>query len=51
MLVLTRNENESIVITLPSGEVITVTNLGQNKIGIDAPPEVNIVRKELLAHN
>jgi carbon storage regulator CsrA len=47
MLALTRAENESIIITLPTGEKITVTILGKNKIGIDAPREVSVIREEL----
>jgi carbon storage regulator CsrA len=48
MLVLTRKENESIVISLPDGEIITVTMLGKDRVGIDAPLEINIAREELL---
>ncbi len=47
MLVLTRNENESIII----GQDIYVTILEvkgrQVKVGIEAPEEVNIVREEI----
>ncbi|WP_338825202.1 Translational regulator CsrA [Moorella humiferrea] len=49
MLVLTRRVNETIVI---DGRVkVTVISIDQDKIrlGIDAPPEVPIVREELLA--
>ena len=48
MLVLTRKENESLVI----GEDIKLTILavkgGQVRVGIDAPKEVAIQRQELL---
>lgn len=48
MLVLSRNESQSIII----GDNITITifaaDRGQVRIGIDAPKEVSIVREELL---
>ncbi len=48
MLVLTRRENESLVI----GDDIKLTILavkgGQVRVGIDAPKEVSIHRQELL---
>lgn len=48
MLVLTRRENESLVI----GEDIKLTILavkgGQVRVGIDAPKEVSIQRQELI---
>lgn len=48
MLVLTRKENESLMI----GEDIKLTILavkgGQVRVGIDAPKEVPIQRQELL---
>lgn len=48
MLVLTRRENESLVI----GEDIKLTVLavkgGQVRIGIDAPRDVSIHRQEIL---
>jgi carbon storage regulator len=50
MLVLTRRCNEVVVI----GENISVTVLGVDRgvvrLGILAPPDVNIVRQELLAN-
>ncbi|MBE3573707.1 MAG: carbon storage regulator CsrA [Moorella humiferrea] len=49
MLVLTRRVNETIVI---DGKIkVTVVAIEDDKIriGIDAPPEVPIVREELLA--
>jgi carbon storage regulator len=49
MLVLTRKPGEKVLV----GERITITivRIGPNsvRIGIDAPPELNIVREELLA--
>lgn len=50
MLVLTRKLNESIT----AGELtITVVRLGEGRvrIAIDAPPDVRIVRTELLARS
>lgn len=51
MLVLTRNQGESIVI----GEVIEVTVLGikggQVQLGITAPKQIKVLRKELLDQN
>ena len=51
MLILTRNEGESLLI----GEETTVTILGikrgQVRVGIDAPREINVVRTELLERN
>ena len=48
MLVLTRNEGQSV--QLDNNILITVNEVsgGQVKIGISAPKEVNIVRSELL---
>ena len=48
MLVLTRNEGQSI--QLDNNILITVSEVSgsQVKIGISAPKEVNIVRSELL---
>lgn len=47
MLILTRKTNESLVI----GDNVTVTVLevrgGQVRIGIDAPREVHVYRKEI----
>jgi carbon storage regulator len=48
MLVLTRKSGESLII----GEEVVVTVVevrgGQVKIGIEAPPEIYVYRKELL---
>lgn len=51
MLVLTRKERESIVIT--GNAKITILKVGPGnmaKIGIDAPKSVKIWRTELLTH-
>ena len=52
MLILTRRPGESLVIELPTGKHIKVTVLAlkgnQVRIGTDAPPEVTILREELL---
>jgi len=52
MLVLSRNEGESIIFNLPSGEQITVTLTEysglQTKVGIEAPKDVKVLREELL---
>lgn len=51
MLVLTRRVGESILIELPSGELIEVTMLdvkgSQVRIGTDAPDDITIIREEL----
>ena len=53
MLVLTRKPKEEIIIKLPSGETIDIVLTGvkgnQARIGIEAPPNIDIVRKELLS--
>ena len=50
MLVLKRNEDERIILTLPDGSRITVLVVsgGSVKLGIEAPPEVRILREELI---
>jgi len=52
MLVVTRRPGESVIIELPTGELIEVTVLSvasnQVKLGTDAPPEVLVLREELL---
>jgi carbon storage regulator CsrA len=51
MLSLTRNDGESIVIETPSGDWIEVSvsmDRGKVKLGIEAPIEYRIVRKELI---
>jgi len=51
MLVLTRKEDERIVLTLNTGEtiVVTVCDIAGNsvKLGIEAPPAVGIWREEI----
>ena len=51
MLVLTRRVGESILIELPSGELIEVTMLdvkgSQVRIGTNAPDDITIIREEL----
>jgi carbon storage regulator len=52
MLVLARRWNERIYVTLKTGEtiVVTVCHIAGDsvKLGIDAPPEVRILREELI---
>lgn len=52
MLVLARDLNQSVTMTLPNGDTITVTMLGLKhghwKVGFDAPQSVKITRTELL---
>ena len=49
MLILTRNQNESIVIDGDIKITVLSDNYGQVKLGIDAPEDVEIWRDELLA--
>ncbi|EAI0690547.1 carbon storage regulator CsrA [Campylobacter coli] len=49
MLILSRKENESIVIGEGIEIKIVQTGKGYAKIGIDAPKSLMILRKELLA--
>lgn len=52
MLVLSRKRQESIVITLETGDVIRVVVIGirgdKVRLGIEAPQEVAVLRSELL---
>ena len=52
MLVLSRKEDEAIIIKLPNGDQIDVIviriNGNQVKVGVDADERINIVREELL---
>ncbi len=49
MLILDRRKDEVIVMTV-NGIEIKITNCGNRTahLGIDAPPEVKVVREELL---
>ena len=47
MLILTRNQNESIIIDDDIRITILSDGRGQVKIGIDAPDEVDIWREEI----
>ena len=51
MLLITTKEGEVITLTLPNGDKIRVILAKQNgnqaRIGIDAPQEVSIMKKEL----
>lgn len=51
MLVLTRRIGESILIELPTGELIKVSMLdikgSQVRIGTEAPDDITIIREEL----
>ena len=51
MLVLSRKTSQRI--TIGGDVVVTVlrTDRGTVKLGIDAPPEVKVVRGEILNHN
>ena len=55
MLVLARQKNESIMITTPTGEEITIIVVdaahGRARLGIDAPSDCVILREELLEEN
>ena len=52
MLVLARRQDESLIITTPSGEEIKILIMdayhGFAKIGIEAPGDFKILREELL---
>ena len=52
MLILARRQDESIVITTPSGEEIKILIMdayhGFAKLGIAAPSEYAILREELI---
>jgi carbon storage regulator len=53
MLVVTRRPSESLVIELPTGELVEITVLSvkgnQVKLGTNAPKHLPVVREELLA--
>ena len=52
MLVLSRKEGESIVLTTPTGETVTITLTkyrgAQTIVGIEAPKSRKILRSELI---
>jgi carbon storage regulator CsrA len=53
MLALTRRLDEELELRTPVGEVLAVIKIlevrgGRVRLGIEAPPRVAIVRKELL---
>lgn len=48
MLVLTRSKNQKIVVGKDVEITVVSCEDGRVKLGIDAPPHINIVRKELL---
>jgi carbon storage regulator CsrA len=53
MLALTRRLDEDLELRTPVGEVLAVIKIlevrgGRVRLGIEAPPEVAIIRKELL---
>lgn len=51
-LVLSRREGEIIVLTLPSGETVEITNLGHYspycRLRVEAPRSIRIDRKEKM---
>ena len=51
MLVLSRKAGESVTLTTPAGEEITITCIkiahNQTRLGIEAPDDVLILRSEL----
>jgi carbon storage regulator len=51
MLVLSRRQDDKI--TIGDNIVITIVRIAPNqvRVGIEAPPEVNIVRNELLLNH
>lgn len=50
MLVLKRSQDEQVTFELPDGQRITVKVITARavKLGIEAPPEVKILRDELI---
>jgi len=55
MLVLSRKENEAVIIKLPNGDqidvIVTQINGNQVRVGVDADKEALILRGELLRNN
>jgi carbon storage regulator len=52
MLVLSRGEDERLLLTLPDGRTVTVlvvaVGRGRVRLGVDAPRDVKVLRAELL---
>ncbi len=48
MMIVGRTQGEQITIRMPSGEVITITQLPQQRLAVDAPNDVQIVCTEQL---
>lgn len=50
MLVLKRSQDEQVTFELPDGQRITVKVITARavKLGIEAPPEIKILRNELI---
>ena len=52
MLVLTRKEDEAIILTMPSGKqidiIVTEIKGNQVRISVDADDDVEIMREELI---
>lgn len=55
MLILERKPTEQILLKLPGGETIEITNVrmgrGACRIGVSAPHSVRIVRSELITES
>ena len=51
MLILTCKKNETITVTLPTGEIISITvtkaNNNQTRLGFKAPESIKIFRNKL----
>jgi sRNA-binding carbon storage regulator CsrA len=43
MVVITRKELQRTIITTPAGEEITIVNLSDNRMGIEAPEQYGVV--------
>lgn len=52
MLILSRFTNDQVFLTLPNGEVITVTIVevrnGKVRVGFEAPQDVEILRDDAI---
>lgn len=55
MLVITRKQNEALVLLLPNGQeidvVVTEVKGRQVRLGFELPEDVELVREELLLDN